>query len=68
MIKRLLEKLKTLRLYFVNKRCFKVTYKSKLNGNLGTIGYYGKSVDDVKINFEKDFENSIVLDVSYNVY
>ena len=68
MIKTLIKKLKTLRLYFVSKRCFKVTYKSKLNGNVGIIGYYGKSVDDVKRKFEKDFENSIVLDVSYNVY
>jgi hypothetical protein len=68
MIKRLFEKLKTLRLYFVSKRCFKVTYKSKLNGNVGIIGYYGKSIDDVRRKFEKEFDNSIVLDVSYNVY
>jgi len=68
MIKTLIEKLETLRLYFVSKRCFKVTYKSKLNGNIGTIGYYGKSIDGVKKKFQKEFENSIILDVSYNVY
>jgi hypothetical protein len=67
MIKRFIEKLKTLSLYFVSERCFKVTYKSKLNGSIGTIGYYAKSIDDVRRNFENDFENSIVLDVSYNV-
>lgn len=67
MIKRLFEKLKTLRLYFVRKRCFTVKYKSKLNGNVGTIGFYGKSIDDVKYRFETEFNNSIVLDVFDNV-
>lgn len=67
MIKRLIEKVKILRLYFVRKRCFTVKYKSKLNGNFGTIGFYGKSIDDVKHRFETEFNNSIVLDVTDNV-
>ena len=64
MVKRLIGKLKTLRLYFVKKRCFTVKYKSKLNGNVGTIGFYGKSIDDVKYRFETEFNNSIALNVS----
>ncbi len=66
MIKRLIEKLRTLSLYFISKRSFKVTYKSKLNDNIGTIGYYGKSIDDVKIKFQREFENLIVLDITKN--
>lgn len=68
MIKRLIERLKTLRLYFVRKRCFTVKYKSKLNDNIGTIGFYGKSIEDVKYRFETEFNNSIVLDVSDNFF
>ena len=64
MVNKLIKKLKALRLYFVKKRCFTVKYKSKLNGNIGTIGFYGKSIDDVKYRFETKFNNSIVLNVS----
>lgn len=67
MKKYLIEKLKALRQLFVRKRCFIIKYKSKLNGNVSTIGFYGKSIDEVKYRFETEFNNSIVLDVCENV-
>jgi hypothetical protein len=60
MIKTWIEKLKTLRLYFVRKRCFEVYFTDNKSGKEGKINVWVKDVDEVKPYFEKHFPLVII--------
>lgn len=63
MIKRLIEKLKTLRLYFVRKRCFEVYFTDNKSGKEGKINVWVKDVDEVEPYFEKNFPHLELYDI-----
>ena len=63
MIKRLIEKLKTLRLYFVRKRCFEVYFTDNKSGKEGKINVWVKDVDEVEPYFEKHFPHLELYDI-----
>jgi len=63
MIKRLIGKLKTLRLYFVRKRCFEVYFTDTKSGKEGRINVWVKDVDDVEPYFEKHFPHLELYDI-----
>lgn len=64
MFKVFFEKIKTVFLFFIGKRCFIVSYMSKSCGYIGKIECYGKSSNSVRQTFQKNFKNFIVLEIS----
>ena len=58
------QKIKTIHLFFVGKRSFNVTYKSITCGYVGKIVCCGDSTNRVRQNFQKNFKNFIVLEMS----
>lgn len=60
MVKRLLEKIKSL---VFKKRCFKVYFTEYKSGKEGTINVYVKDVDEVESYFEKHYPHLELYDI-----
>ena len=45
------------------ENCYKIVYKGKINGNIDSIKYYGKSAKDVEKKFQNEFNNLIILNI-----